>query len=69
MISPEKMLRGIGKDMPWYRKICSIARIWSIFRGYDGASFPAEWSIFSDAAEHHFKVSGILFFLARAGVH
>ena len=65
-ISSKKMLRGIGKDMPNYPKTGSIARVWSLFRGYNGASFPMKWSLFSDAAEHLFKVSGILFSLARA---
>lgn len=52
------MLRGIGKDMPNDWKTGSIARIWSLFRGYNGACFSMKWSLFSGAAEHLFKVSG-----------
>ena len=65
-ISSKKMLRGIGKDMLNDSKTGSIARLWSLFRGYNGASFPIKWSLFSDATEHLFKVSGILFSLACA---
>ena len=65
-ILSKKMLRGIEKDMANDPEIGSIARIWSLFRGYNGASFPMVWSLFSGAAEHLFKVSGILFSLARA---
>ena len=68
-LDTKKMLRGTGKDMPNDPKTGSIARIWSLFRGYNGASFPMKWSLFSGAAEHLFKVSGILFSLACGRVH
>lgn len=52
----EMMLRSIGKDAPFRRKGCSIIPSKDAPYPRYGASFPIPRHIFSDAAEHLFRL-------------